>query len=99
MPFKTHEEFTSPFTGVTVKIPLTPQGWELYGKRGAVIAAREIAKEMKRAIIAPERKEAVRIMYEVLMKHEKLGAMDTEPRWHAEDILGKARGGDYSWDI
>lgn len=83
-----------------VKIPVTPDGWELYhDKPGAVIAARRLANAMKKAIAAASRTEAITIMRNVMTEYEKFGALDTEPRWHAERLLSQGRGEDYRWEI
>jgi hypothetical protein len=95
-----YEEVLVPNTDVKIKIPVTAEGWELYGtKPGANTAAREIARALKAAISVATKTEAVEIMSAVLRKYEKFGAMDTEPRWHVERLLGDARGGCYQWEI
>lgn len=97
MPASTYIEVAGPVA--KVKIPVTPSGWELYSKPGAVIAARKMANAMKKALAATSRIEAIDIMRNVMTEHRKLGALDTEPRWHAERLLSYGRGEDFQWTI
>jgi hypothetical protein len=92
------EEFEGP-EGKT-RVPLNASAWQLYSTMaGADEAATYLAEELKKAIKAPSRGEAIDIVNKALSKYSSFGATDTEPRCVAEGCLSDARGGDYAWAL
>jgi hypothetical protein len=97
---KTTKTVVVPFTGATVVIPSGAHGWELYSTMpGAGLAASRLSRALERALLAPSREDAVRIMGSALSADRKYGASDTEPRSIAEAKLTKGRGGDFAWSL
>jgi hypothetical protein len=87
-------------TGGVVEIPETAGGWELYSSMpGSKAAAKRLARAAAKAVCAPTRGEAIKIMGAALDFDARFGARDTEPRGHAEVILEKGRGGDFHWAL
>lgn len=83
-----------------VRIPDTPDGWELYDTPGAAKAAEALAQASKEAVdmIADARvsnfrttvQEAVGHIYKVCDKHAKDGAADSEGLYHARHVVVRA---------
>lgn len=91
---------TVSFTGMAVSIPTNATGWQLYSSmRGAGLAASRLTRAMEKALNAPSREDAIKIMSTALRADANYGARDTEPRCVAEIILSKGRGGDYGWAL
>jgi hypothetical protein len=89
-----------PFTGATVSIPKTASGWELYSSmKGSGLAASRLTRAAEKALLAPSREDAIKIMRAALRADAKYGARDTEPRCVAEHILETGRGGNYAWAL
>ena len=89
-----------PFTGVTVKVPTSADGWQLYTTmKGASLAASRLARAAEKALMAASREDAIRIMGAALRADAKFGASDTEPRCVAEHLLSKGRGGNFGWTL
>jgi hypothetical protein len=89
-----------PSTGATVTIPSGASGWELYSTMpGAGLAASRLSRALERALLAPSREDAVRIMRSALRADCKYGASDTEPRCVAEAALTKGRVEDFAWSL
>lgn len=87
-------------TGVTVKVPTSAEGWQLYTTmRGASLAASRLTKAMEKALTAPSNEDAVNIMRAALRADRNYGATDTEPRYVAEVLLLKGRGGNFACAI
>lgn len=91
---------TVPFTGATVVVPASAEGWQLYSSMpGAGLAASRLTKAMEKALLASSREDAIRIMGKALNADSKYGASDTEPRVVAERLLSRGRGGDFAWAL
>ena len=91
---------TVPFTGHTIKLPASAGEWEIYSDMaGAGLAAHRLPQALAKALVAPTRDGAIRVMQRALTADRKYGAWDTEPRGLAEHLLGKGRNDDFSWAL
>jgi hypothetical protein len=88
-----------PSTGATVALPSGVSEWELYPVPGAGLAASRLSRALERALLAPSREDAVRIMRSALRADRKYGAIDTEPRCIAEAALTRGRVEDFAWSL
>jgi hypothetical protein len=91
---------TVPFTGVSVTLPSGARGWQLYSTmQGSGLAASRLTKAMEKALTAPSREDAIKIMRAALRADADYGACDTEPRCVAEHLLTKGRGTSFGWTL
>ena len=91
---------TVEFTGATVTVPACARGWQLYSSmRGAGLAASRLTRAMEKALNAPSREDAIKIMKSALRADANYGASDTEPRCVAESLLTKGRGSSFGWAL
>jgi len=79
-----------------IEIPTSRRSWELYDMPGAGTAARELTSALRKAIKevskgATADKALYDVWYPVARKNARFGATDSEPRWHAEEVLQKAQ--------
>lgn len=96
---KTTKTVTVSFTGATVNVPTNATGWQLYSSmRGAGLAASRLTRAMEKALNAPSREDAIKIVSTALRADanycDSIGT-----RRVAEIILSKGRGGDYGWAL
>ena len=97
---KTVKTVTVPFTGHVIKLPASANDWEIYSDMaGAGLAAHRLTQALAKALVAPTRDGAIRVMQRALTADRKYGAWDTEPRGLAEQVLGKGRNDDFSWAL
>lgn len=79
-----------------VSLDWDAERWELFTEdRRSQVAARQLNRTFINAVRAGPSREAVREkMFAMMERYEDVGAMDTEPRGHLEDLLDMLYGHD-----
>ena len=96
----TNKTITVPYNENKITLPSGADEWQLYSSMpGAEAAANRLTAALARALVAPGRAKAIRIMSKALKLDAKFGAYDTEPVYVAESILAKGRNDDFSWAL
>ena len=87
-----HSEEDMPKLIITsVKVNMTAEDWELYiGRRGVAGAAAAINRAIEKSVkLGLDRSDTETAVHVVMDKYEDLGAADTEPRYHLQELLNE----------
>jgi hypothetical protein len=80
---------------IKIRVPATPEAWELYDEPGADRAALELTGTLLKALQAETAKEAADIMLKKMDSIDGFGASDTEPRANATKVLRQVFGKEF----
>lgn len=80
-------------TAVVSDLNMTAEDWELYDEQGADDAAKALNQTFMDSVNAgKDRREVESDMQKVMHQYADLGADDSEPYYHLQDLLDRAFG-------